>query len=67
MSKPEPLSPFVPGPNVDVTISTADAIGVGYSLLAQVKAGKIPTVASAPYLRVAERLIAAAKAQGGYK
>lgn len=45
-----------------VTVDLADAIGVGLSILALINAKRIPSCSVDPFKRIAEQLVAAARA-----
>ncbi len=50
---------------LQVTVDIADALGVGLSIRALINSGRIPASAVAPFDRVAEQLVAAARAAAG--
>jgi len=50
---------------ITVTVDIGDALGVGLSIRALINAGRIPTGSVAPFDRVAEQLVAAARAAAG--
>lgn len=50
---------------ITVTVDIADALGVGLSIQMQIASGAIPAHAAEPYKRIAEQLVAAARAAAG--
>lgn len=44
-------------------VDAADALGCGHSIKMLVQTGRIPAVTAAPFLRLAESLLAAARAE----